>query len=162
MGTPGVPFDVPKETIVHALNKNRGVLRYACMDLDCSYHTLYRAVQKEPELIELLKALRHGLIEDRLDESEAVLEYALHNKSNDLSSALKAAMYKLNNLGRKRGYTPPSAYQVEIDPDKAKLMASMFDSVAAAGREACKKVVERAQAQDAIVVTQSAGSDTKE
>lgn len=105
MGTPGVPLDITKEQIVQSIKKCKGIGKNICKDLSICYHTFLRQINKDPELVQLLKDVRHAKIEEQLDYHEEVLEYASSLKEQDLTNALKAAFFYLNNKGKERGYS---------------------------------------------------------
>lgn len=104
MGTPGVPFNVPKDIIIKAIKKHHGKLTYVAKDLDCDFTTIKRYLEKHPDLKELVDACRHNLDELLLDSAEDVLMTTMMNAKKDATNALKSAFFALNNKGKPRGY----------------------------------------------------------
>lgn len=94
MGTPGVPWDVPKDAIVDSLKKNGGRLTSASEALNCCVHTLDKYIRKDPELIELLKDLRRGAGYKRVAASEDKLMQLLDHKDEKI--AMNSAFFILN------------------------------------------------------------------
>jgi len=103
MGTSGVPWNVDRDTIITAIEKNHGRLTYACRDLHCHYQTLKKRVDADEELQKIVTDARNQFLELLLDSAEDVLLTNLQQK-NDLNLANKTAYYVLNTRGRDRGY----------------------------------------------------------
>ena len=104
MGTPGVPFDVPKDKIVTALKNAKGVIEKTAIELKYAPNTVLRHIKKDPELVELLANLRSDYEETLLNLAEGVVETALRNHATDANNAVKMAMFTLNARGRERGW----------------------------------------------------------
>jgi len=113
MGTPGVLLDIPKEVLVCALKKNKGVLSRVGVSLDICRDSVRKLVVKH-DLQELLDTLRCNYKNTLLDDAEDNLSFAMQQRDKDLNNALKASFFVLNNMGRERGYTPPTA---RVNPD---------------------------------------------
>lgn len=114
MGTPGVPWDMPKETIVEVLKRNKGRVNPSSKQLCCSPTTLYRFIDRDPEVQELVEYLQRWGHDERTDDSEDILDKAL--KDADIKVALTAAFYHLNTskYAKKRGWTGKIEEQKEI------------------------------------------------
>lgn len=117
MGTPGVPWNVTKDQIVASIKKQFGRLTYVARELDCDYSTVKKRVDKDPELQQILADARNGFGENLLDLAESALLKGLH--SEESNAYLKSAFFVLNNKGRERGYTPPSAAIVPNDSSES-------------------------------------------
>lgn len=107
MGTCGVPWEHDRVAIIEALKRERGRLTFACKLLKVSYPTLKKYIDQDCELTQLLSDLRNEFDEDLLDSAEDVLKLAMNKASIDLTNALKASFYALNNKGKSRGYAHP-------------------------------------------------------
>ena len=105
MGTPGVPLNLPPGAIAASIKKNKGVGSKICKELDIHHSTFIEHVRADPVLVKLLDDARHDRLEERLDDAENTLDEC-KNQRQELSVALKSAMYLLNNRGKSRGYAP--------------------------------------------------------
>ncbi len=108
MGIPGVPFENchEKSVIVDALKKHDGKISYTAKELGCSQETIYRYMDRHPDVREAREQAQKAYLNKRLDVCESVLDVLANKVHTDPSHALKAAMYTLNNLGKERGYAP--------------------------------------------------------
>jgi len=105
MGTPGVATTVSKKDLEDAIKKRRGVAAKVQDDLNIGHNLFYRLIEKF-SLKELLNEERNAYKERLCDVAESVLLTGML-QTEDISSALSAAKYVLNNQGRDRGYYPP-------------------------------------------------------
>ena len=113
MGTPGVPFNIDKATIVETIKKRKGVITHICKDLHVCHGTMLKHINLDPELKELLDETRHEFSESLCDMAENTLAFAMNNRDTDPGNALGSAKFILNNLGKKRGYAPRSENNAE-------------------------------------------------
>ena len=104
MGTPGVKFQITKDMIVSVIKECKGVIAHSAKKLDISELWLRREIKKFPDVVELLAELRHNFNENILDMAENTMQYAMSKREEDLSSALRGAMYTLNSRGQSRGW----------------------------------------------------------
>lgn len=111
----GVHWKGEKRDIEDALYKSKGRISHACKILNIARSTLYKYLDKHPELKDLIEKLRHDFEEVLLDKSENVIEYALSQMQNDLGYALKASFFTLKARGKKRGWS------IESDTDKEEI-----------------------------------------
>ncbi len=107
MGTQGVKFCPDKSKIIEAIKKYKGVITHICKGLDVAHVTIINYINKDPELKQLMSEERNAFDDVLCDMGESVLIHSMR-QTEDLSSALSAAKYSLNNKGRKRGYAPPN------------------------------------------------------
>ena len=114
MGTPGVPWNVPKARIVESIKKQQGRLTYVARELDCAWVTLKKRIDADPELAQLVADTRLGFGETLLDFAESALMKGL--TSNKAADYLKSSFFVLNNKGKERGYNPPEGMQIKISP----------------------------------------------
>lgn len=121
MGVSGVPLNYKKSDIVHALTKAGGRIRHAAQYLECSPHSVYRIINADPELLDLLNSLRYDTDERLLDKAEDKLESIL-DQIEDVNSGLRASMFVLNTKGAKRGYLPA---EVAAAQEEAKAVSSL-------------------------------------
>lgn len=115
MGTSGVPWKANKTAIIDILKKRNGVVSLAAQDLGINRHTLTKKIQEDSDLQETLGQLRNDFVEQKLDSAEDTIAFAIHQRDTDLGSALKAAFFILNNLGRRRGYVHPRIAEKETE-----------------------------------------------
>lgn len=108
MGTPGVPFDPPRELIVAAIKKYKGVVSHIAIQFDVTVMTMRRYLNKDPELCALLEEARICWVDELCDVAEGTLLHTVGQRE-DLSAAMRAVQFALNNHGRKRGYIHPGA-----------------------------------------------------
>lgn len=118
MGTPGVPFNVPKAVILESIKKRQGVIVNISKDLDVCYETCLKHIRLDQELSDELDRQRNAYKEELCDLAENTLKSALI-QTKDLPSALSSSKFVLNNLGRKRGYTPPTITTTDEHVKKA-------------------------------------------
>jgi broad-specificity NMP kinase len=105
MGTPGVPFNIPKSRILETIKKKKGVVTQICLELDIAYDTYAKHIKSDPELKSAIDVARNDYDETICDLAETALMRAL-NQEQDLSASLSSAKFVLNNKGKKRGYSP--------------------------------------------------------
>lgn len=118
MGVPGVPIKINPSEIAEAIKKYRGVVSRIHPALGMSHDTFYKLLKKHPSLKEALDEARETHTLELVDGAENALVKAL--SQDDMSIALKAAMYVLNNKGRDRGYNHPNAEVKQVSlPDIA-------------------------------------------
>lgn len=145
MGTPGVPFDIPREHIVETIKKKKGVVMQILQSLDIAYDTYAEHIKSDPELKKILDRARNDYDEHICDLSETVLMKALNQ--DDLGHALGSAKFVLNNKGRSRGYSPINSQEPQSNAEALKPMNDFFKTLGEAGRAACEKVLEKKIAQ---------------
>lgn len=109
----GREFTPKKQTVLDALKATGGNVTLAAEMLKCCKQTLYQWIWDYPDIKEEIERLREVAREVQLDQSEAVVSFAESMKEKDLTNALKAAMFKLNNLGSKRKYNHPDVAAVK-------------------------------------------------
>ena len=129
MGTPGVPWNVPKRRILETIKARKGVITYVCKDLDAAHETVLRHINKDPELKAALDAARNEYDDDICDRAEDILLHAVTQRE-DLSSGLRAAQFVLNNKGRKRGYIPPTMASPQDQVAEKNVMERIADGIA--------------------------------
>lgn len=125
MGAHGKRCNLNKSQISQSLKKMKGRLTYAAKDLDISYRTLVRKIEKF-DLKDLVSEISTSRNETELDSAEEVLmqiltDFKKENGKKDLKVALQAAMYILNNRGKSRGYNHPQ----NMDNEQALKVAKM-------------------------------------
>lgn len=118
MGTPGVPLNIPKETIEAALKLHKGKITYVARQLDIAHSTLYRIIRANPDLEQLTNELRHEHDDFLLDGSEDNLAYFLGERVNNPQQCLTTTFYVLNTKGAKRGYLPAEVAAAQIESNK--------------------------------------------
>lgn len=111
MGTPGVPFNIPKIVIVECIKKKKGIVTQICKSLDIAFDTFYKHIASDPDMKEVLDTARNDYDTTLCDMAETALMRAL-NQSEDLSASLSSAKFVLNNKGKNRGYNPPNGDQI--------------------------------------------------
>lgn len=109
MGVGGVRWNPDESIVIEALEKNDGKIRKTAQYLNVTHMTIYSYLNKHPAVKEVADALRNGYTNNLLDKAEDVFEFALDGKEEDLSNAIKSAIFVCNNLGRDRGYNHPNA-----------------------------------------------------
>jgi len=109
MGTQGVPWEKDYFVICDAIKKHKGRITHICKDptINCCTTTFRTRMNLDPTLNQLLSDYRNNWVEDGLDKAEDVLMDLMDNVKEDGNAALKASMYFLNNLGKKRGFASP-------------------------------------------------------
>lgn len=138
MGTPGVPLDIPKSVIVETIKKRKGVMTHISKDLNISQTTAYKHFNADPELKQLLSEERNSYDEYLCDKAESVLVYALNKCETDLSSALGASKYVLNNKGKSRGYSLKPDPNTQSDSED-KVLAAVREMEASSRNEASSR-----------------------
>lgn len=109
MGVPGVPLNIPKESIATAIKNNNGRMNKIALSLDIGITTARKYISQDAELMALLHDYRQHRDENLLEGAEDTLQKAFDRNDEDMSSALKATIFVLNNKGKSRGYTPPNS-----------------------------------------------------
>jgi len=104
MGTPGVPWNPSKDIIVNILKECKGVISKAAKKFEVAPLTLYRKINADPELVQLLKDLREDYETVMLDMAENCVSYAMSNMTLKPDQALKASFFVLNSKGKTRGW----------------------------------------------------------
>jgi DNA-binding PucR family transcriptional regulator len=104
MAIGGVAWNPPLQDIIDALIKHHGVVTQAAKELGVVRQTLSVKIAETPELQAILPGLREQLVERKVDVAEETLDWVMSLKDKDVSNTLKATMFTLNNLARKRGY----------------------------------------------------------
>jgi hypothetical protein len=107
MGLQGVEWTATKSDISDAIKKTNGVLYRTAQHLNIARYTLYRRIQEDEELQQLIIDIRNDYIEKKLDIAEETNLSAMEKRDKDMTNALKASFFVLNNLGKKRGYNHP-------------------------------------------------------
>ena len=105
MGQSGVPLNVSRDEIIEAMKACHGNMVRVARYLGCSHEAIYTRMRSDPELKAELAKAREAFVESLCDKAEDVLIYALEQRE-DLTNAMKSAMYSLNNQGKQRGYSP--------------------------------------------------------
>lgn len=113
MGVSGVRWKPQKSDIMDALQQAKGVVTQAAKMLGVQRTTLSEYIKNNPDIKPLLEEMRYHFEEELLDASEQLLR-ACVGQRDDLSAALKAAFYYLNNKGKKRGYAHPRVQDGEL------------------------------------------------
>lgn len=129
MGTPGVPFNIPKEVILEAIKTRKGVITHICKDLSSAHGTLIKHINADSDLKAALDAARHEYDDILCDVAEGTMLYTAGQRE-DLSAAISACKFVLNNKGKKRGYTPPNYKEptTEGDIDEVRGAVQTIDS----------------------------------
>ena len=83
-----------KKALIKALEKNLGVITYACKDVKVTRNTFYKYMREDPEFKKEAEAID--------DVALDYVEKALHSQIKDGSTA--ATIFYLKTKGRKRGY----------------------------------------------------------
>jgi hypothetical protein len=120
MGTPGVPFNIPKSRILEIIKKKKGVVTQICSALKIDWKTYHKHIYKNPELKEALDIARQDYDETICDLAETTLMRVL-KQQEDLSASISSAKFVLNNKGKSRGYTPPNAHRDLSEDEKRQL-----------------------------------------
>lgn len=121
MGISGVTWKASKKDIIDTLKKRNGVISRAANDLGVHRHTLTKRICEDADLQELIAVLRNDFIEQKLDDAEETVLFAMNRREEDLGNALKASFFVLNNLGRHRGYVHPRIAEKEIEESALEL-----------------------------------------
>lgn len=106
MGVQGIPHGFTDQEIFDAIEKTKGVVVRASELLCLSPRALHEILSEKPHLRTALREIRRQFQYEMVDQSEQVLCKSIYQEE-DLSLALRAATYILNNLGRDRGYCHP-------------------------------------------------------
>lgn len=104
MATSGVAWNVDTSVIIDAVKKHRGKLTHAARTLNVAYETLYKKIQKDPSLVQLVADCRNEYDKDILDTAEDVVYKVMTNLQADAQLALKGAIFALNSKGKERGW----------------------------------------------------------
>ena len=110
MGTPGVPFNIPRKRILESIKAKKGVVTQICADLGIAYDTYYKNIKSNAEYKEAIDNARNDYDTTICDMAETALMRAL-NQKEDLSASLSSAKFVLNNKGKSRGYSAIPAQQ---------------------------------------------------
>jgi len=121
----GIPMEksLTKETVITALKKHGGVYLHACEELHVARRCFSKYVHRHPDLVELVKELRHDYDEEMQDAAVSVFKKLIAKADDDPAHAFKSAQYYLNNKGRKRGYAHPDAEKNDSTLTAAQAMA---------------------------------------
>src|SRR6478736_3820857 len=108
MGIPGKPLHLTKDEIVDALVKENGRIIHAAHSLGINPDTLYKYFKKNPDMWDALDEIRKNYNRYerhvKIESSKSVLDKLLEKVETHPSTALRAAMYYLDNLGNQEGY----------------------------------------------------------
>ena len=127
-------YKPPLPLIEDALERHRGNLTEAANELDMNYMTLRKMAECHPTLMNILVSQREGLIdlaEDKL-------------RDNLMTGDMKAVIFTLKTLGRRRGYeerseippmAPDNTVRAKLDPrklstDQLMQLKAMMDTAA--------------------------------
>lgn len=136
MGTQGVLADITEKDLREAIIECKGVMKKVARKLQVGHACAYRYLNKYPMLKPILEEYRHGLREEDLDEAEDVLRYAMKEcKESDLTNALKACMFFLNNRGKERGFSAPEMQNKEAVVQSQEMMKTMIDAFRSSSQE---------------------------
>ena len=138
MGTQGVPIDIPKSSLISSIKKRKGVLTHVCKDLDITHPTAHKLINADPDLKQLLAEERNSYDEYLCDKAESVLVYALNKCESDLSNALGASKFILNNKGKNRGYSLKPDVNAQHDSED-KVLAAVREMEASSRNEASSR-----------------------
>ena len=129
MAVPGKPCPYTKVEIVEALVKHEGRMCPAAKSLGLCYQTVKNFYDAHEDIKQLVDDMRKDFEETLLDSAESVLVFAMNRKDEDMTNALKATIFTLNNKGKPRGYHPPVINQqgdIKITPSQlAQVSAEM-------------------------------------
>ncbi len=115
MGTPGVKFQPDKITFLASIKKLKGKVVALANEYNCERITIRNFVKTDPDFIVALQECRNDYAESLCDMAENTLVYALSDNNENINAALKSAFFVLSNLGRERGYVPPSYADNKVD-----------------------------------------------
>lgn len=135
MGTPGVPFDAPKELIHESIKKRNGKIVHIAKDLGYSPSAVYDHFDAHPEYWDEVKQARNRYGSTLSDLGEDVLEKALL-QDKDLMTAVGTAKFVLNNRAKDRGYCPKVIDAATGNDLRSVILA--IDEIDSAGSSACK------------------------
>jgi len=108
LGTPGVKLEIPKASIESAIKNANGRISKVAITLGCSIEAIRRLINKDEELVQMLKDYRQHRDENLLEGAEDTLQKAIDtNDPDNMANALKASMFVLNSKGKNRGYFSP-------------------------------------------------------
>lgn len=110
MGVQGVEHGFTDQELFDALEATNGVVVKAAEVLRLAPRTLHHLIRQKPHLKNALVEIRRQFQYNLLDQSENVLCKSIFQEE-DLSLALRAATYVLNNIGHERGYGMAAQYQ---------------------------------------------------
>jgi len=127
MATSGVPYNPDKQQIIQCLINEHGRITNAADALDVQYVTLKRYIDKHPDLVQLLDEIRQARVYKLTHAAEDTLDTAIQNKDADMTNALKASFYVLNNLGRRLGYAHEAVKEVESAVSQTQLLKVLND-----------------------------------
>ena len=130
MGISGVPINIPKKYIIEAIKKHSGVVRDISVELDIHHVTLYKLINADPELKQILAEERNQYYENKIDMADKIIDRILHSQE-DMDRSLKASMFLLNTheKARARGYAPPNLLQGDQEGVKC-AMKDIADGIA--------------------------------
>jgi len=129
VATQGVKLPITEAEITAAIIKCKGRLTNACRELGICYETIRKHTDNKPHLVKLIADLRKDYTESMTDKAEDCLSDAMDNRKADMTNALKASMFFLNNHGRNRGYNPPVINQqgdIKITPQQLNEVKAML------------------------------------
>lgn len=91
--------------IAKVLEDSRGYVKFAAEKLGIAVSTLYKIIENNPELKDVITIAR----ESKLDITEYKLEQHIHNDN------LTAIMFYLRTIGRSRGYSYSDKIDLTVD-----------------------------------------------
>ncbi len=130
MGVGGRPFLFKKADMLRAIEKHNGVIMRIAKEFGVDRSTIHTKFREDVDFQQALSKARKEYVEVLLDKSESALEMALDRCEEDMNNALKSAFYYLNNLGRDRGYSPPTQTAIPVDPEYIKRFEECMKTVA--------------------------------
>lgn len=100
-----------KELMIDALTRNRGHVTNSCKLAGISRSTHNRYMQKDA----VYRAKAREIIEIRLDDYEATIDYFTLQLKEQPALAVKCAMFMLENHGKERGYGRAGETAVQVN-----------------------------------------------
>ena len=105
---PGCIWEPDEDRVIEVLEKVNGRLYKAIPIFGVNTRTLTNYLKRHPRVMKELEEVRYAFNQALMDKSENVFDAALDGHEEDMTNALKAATFIMNNLGKERGYAHPN------------------------------------------------------
>lgn len=141
---PGIPWRPDEGLVAEALKKRLGVVAHAAKDLGVHVSTFYDWLDARPNFKPILEGFRKQYTEQLCDDAEYVVNYCMKIHKEKPNVALNAAMYALNNQGKKRNYGHPDDKRDE-ERESVAVMNNLLDKLNENAKKDSKKASQDVQ-----------------